>query len=135
MPTPFPNLTVSRRRAFDRPIISFGAVEQMISEMYTDWLSMRSVSLELLARLDEVELLTGRVPPAARRDVSVIKTVNDEALFRVADRAIQVHGGAGLLTATGLEKNFRVARNLRIPAGTTEIQRSGIARAIAEHGL
>ena len=124
-----------RRQAFDRPIVGFGAVEQMISDMYIDWVGMRAVSLELLARLDQVELLTGRVPAAARRDVSVIKTVNDEALFRVADRAIQVHGGAGLLTATGLEKIFRVARNLRIPAGTSEIQRAGIAQAIADHGL
>lgn len=124
-----------RRKAFDRPIIGFGAVEQMISDMYMDWVAMRALSLELLARLDKVELLTGRVPPAARRDVSVLKTFNDEALYRVADRALQVHGGLGLLTAAGLEKIFRVARNLRIPAGTTEIQRAAIAQAIAGHGL
>ena len=53
--------------------------------------------------------------------------------MRVADRAIQVHGGRGLLSATGIERIFRVARNLRIPAGTTEIQRAMIAESLAAH--
>ena len=38
--------------------------------------------------------------------------------------------GRGLLTETGIERIFRVARNLRIPAGTTEIQRDLIARTL-----
>ena len=51
--------------------------------------------------------------------------------MRVSDRAIQVHGGRGLLAETGLERIYRVARNLRIPAGTTEIQRAMIAESLA----
>jgi acyl-CoA dehydrogenase len=97
--------------------------------------AMRALSLELLSRLDEGRLFDGPVTAAQRRDVSVLKTWCDEALFRIADLAIQVHGGRGLLTATGLEKIFRVARNLRIPAGTTEVQRAVIAEALAEDGL
>lgn len=120
----------SRRTAFGRPIADFGAVETMLSDMYMDWRAMRALSLELLAALDRDGLLEGEVDRRARRDVSVLKAWNDEALFRIADRAIQVHGGAGLLTTSGLEKIFRVARNLRIPAGTTEIQRAGIAASL-----
>lgn len=119
-----------RRHAFGRPIADFGAIETTLSDMYMTWRSMRALSLELLDELDRTELLTGRVTAAARRDVSVLKTVNDEGLFRVADLAIQVHGGLGLLTEVGLEKIFRVARNLRIPAGTTEVQRGLIARSL-----
>ena len=44
--------------------------------------------------------------------------------------AIQVFGGLGLLKSAGLEHIFRVARNLRIPGGTVEIQRREIARSV-----
>ena len=120
----------SRRSAFGRPIAEFGAVQTMISDMYMEWRAMRALSLELLAGLDRHRLLEGPAGSEQRRDVSVLKAWNDEALFRIADKAIQVHGGAGLLTSAGLERIFRVARNLRIPAGTTEIQRAGIAASL-----
>ena len=72
--------------------------------------------------------------PAERRDLSTLKTWCDEALMRVSDRAIQVHGGRGLLAETGLERIYRVARNLRIPAGTTEIQRAHDRREPGRRG-
>lgn len=119
------------RRAFGKPIGELGAVAERLSDMYLDHRAMRALSLEVLASLDAVDLLGGgRVGPDARRDLSTLKTWCDEALMRVSDRAIQVHGGRGLLTATGLERIFRVARNLRIPAGTTEIQRAMIAESL-----
>lgn len=119
------------RRAFGRPIGELGAVAERLSDMWMDHQALRALSLELLARLDEAGLLTGgRVGHEARRDLSTLKTWCDEALMRVADRAIQVHGGRGLLTATGIERIYRVARNLRIPAGTTEVQRAMIAESL-----
>ena len=106
------------RRAFGRPIGEMGAVAERLSDIYLDWRAMRALSLEILARLDAADVLgDGRAGPAERRDLSTLKTWCDEALMRVADRAIQVHGGRGLLSATGIERIFRVARNLRIPAG------------------
>jgi acyl-CoA dehydrogenase len=120
------------RRAFGRPIGEMGAVAERLSDIYMDWRAMRALSLEILARLDAADVLgDGRAGPAERRDLSTLKTWCDEALMRVSDRAIQVHGGRGLLSATGLERIFRVARNLRIPAGTTEIQRAMIAESLA----
>jgi acyl-CoA dehydrogenase len=119
------------RHAFGGPIASLGPVAEMVSDMYMDWTAMRALSLELLARLDAADLFGARSTPAMRRDVSALKTWNDEALLRVADRAIQVHGGRGLLTETGIERIYRVARNLRIPAGTSEVQRSTIAESLA----
>ena len=121
-----------RRRAFGRPIAELGAVAQMLADMHMELEAMRALSLELLVRLDSGRLFDGEVTAGERRDVSVLKTWCDEALFGIADLAIQVHGGRGLLTETGLEKIFRVARNLRIPAGTTEVQRAVIARALEE---
>lgn len=120
------------RRAFGRPIAEMGAVAERLSDLYMDARAMRALSLEILARLEDADILgAGRVGPAERRDLSTLKTWCDEALMRIADRAIQVHGGRGLLAATGLERIFRVARNLRIPAGTTEVQRAMIAESLA----
>ena len=125
----------ARRRAFGRAIGDFGAVAERLSDVYMDWRAMRALSLEILARLDQVDLLGGgRVGAAERRDLSTLKTWCDEALMRVSDRAIQVHGGRGLLAETGLERIYRVARNLRIPAGTTEIQRAMIAESLTAEG-
>jgi acyl-CoA dehydrogenase len=125
------------RRAFGKPIAELGPVAERVSDMYMDHRALRALSLEILAGLDDVGLLEGgRVGSEARRDLSVLKTWCDEALMRVSDRAIQVHGGRGLLTATGIERIFRVARNLRIPAGTTEIQRAMIAESLTgERGV
>ncbi len=127
------SLTYSHeRQAYGHPIAQLGAVAGMLSDMVMDWEAMRALSLEMLARLDRSRVLEGAATASDRRDISVLKTWCDEALFRIADRAIQVHGGRGLLADEGLEKIFRVARNLRIPAGTTEVQRSAIAAALGE---
>ena len=120
------------REAFGRPIAEHGAVGEMLANMAMDVEALQALALELLARLDRNSglLAGGPVSGADRRDLSILKTWCDEALYRVADTAIQVHGGFGLLTETGLERIFRVARNLRIPAGTSEIQRDLIARSL-----
>jgi alkylation response protein AidB-like acyl-CoA dehydrogenase len=116
------------REAFGQPVIGFGGVGSLLTDMHMDALGMRAVSLDLLARFDHSGgLLEGRMNIADRRDIAVLKTWNEEALLRIADRAIQIHGGRGLLTETKLEKIYRVARNLRIPGGTTELQRAAIA--------
>jgi acyl-CoA dehydrogenase len=119
------------RETFGRPIAEHGAVGELLANMAMDVEALQALSLELLARLDRSALFTsGTVTAADRRDLSILKTWCDEALYRVSDNAIQVHGGKGLLTETGLERIFRVARNLRIPAGTPEIQRDLIARSL-----
>jgi len=120
----------NERRAYGRPIIELGAVGAMISDMYMDWLAMRALSLELLTRLDTSGIFDMRVTAADTVDLAVLKTWNDEALYRIADRAIQVMGGRGVLTTNALEKIFRVARNLRIPAGTSEAQRATISQLL-----
>jgi acyl-CoA dehydrogenase len=53
-----------------------------------------------------------------------------ETCQRICDRAIQIHGGMGLSSELMLEEGFRIARTLRIPDGTSEIQRRTIARQL-----
>jgi alkylation response protein AidB-like acyl-CoA dehydrogenase len=118
------------REVAGRPIAELGSVAAMLADLTIDVEAMCALSLELLGRLDARGTLWELPSADDRRDVSVLKTFCDETLERVADRAIQVHGGRGLLAETGLERVLRVARNLRIPAGTVEVQRAIIGKAL-----
>lgn len=122
---------VTRRRAFERPLGAHQLVQALVADMYLDLGAMRAYALDCLRRLDGLALWPpARPSPEALRLVSAVKVFCDEALYRLADRAVQAHGGWGLVVDAGLEEIFRIARNLRIPAGTDEIQRLTIARTL-----
>jgi acyl-CoA dehydrogenase len=69
----------------------------------------------------------GRMPV---KEICIAKAYAVETAQRVFDRAIQIHGGMGLSSELMLEEGFRIARTLRIPDGTSEIQRRTIARQL-----
>ncbi|MDN5747920.1 MAG: acyl-CoA dehydrogenase family protein [Pseudonocardia sp.] len=119
-----------RRTSGGRPIAELQAVQHLLADIDADVYAARATSLVAQAELDELGPFAMPLHPDAPRLISLIKIVNDEAFFRVADRAVQVHGGTGLLAGSPEEKLFRVARNLKIPAGTVEIQRNAIARGL-----
>ena len=120
------------RTSGGRPIAELQAVQHMLADMDADIYSARAASLLAQAELDELPGGAFGMPLAhdAPRLISLVKLINDEAFFRVADRAVQVHGGTGLLQGSPEEKLFRLARNLKIPAGTVEVQRNAIARGL-----
>ena len=120
----------ARRRAFGKPLQDLPAVASMLAAMYVDLYRMRATSLQCLEQIEELGYAGLDLPSATIRATSVMKLANDEALFRISDIAIQVHGARGLTKSAHLEKIFRVARNLRIPAGTTEIQEWTIAKTL-----
>lgn len=119
-----------RREVGGEPIASRQAVQHLLAEIDADVCRARSTSLVLQAELDALDPFAMPSHPDVPRLVSLIKVVNDEAFFRVADHAVQVRGAVGLVQDSPEEKLFRVARNLRIPAGTTEVQRNAIARGL-----
>ncbi|MDT7744622.1 MAG: acyl-CoA dehydrogenase [Actinomycetota bacterium] len=120
------------RTSGGKPIAELQAVQHLLADMDADVYAARAASLAAQVELDELSGGPYGMPlhPDAPRLMSLIKVINDEAFFRVADRAVQVHGGAGLRLGSPEEKLFRLARNLRIPAGTVEIQRNAIARGL-----
>ena len=118
------------RRSGGAPIGDLQAVQHMLADLDADVYAARATSLQAQAELDALGPFEVPLHPDAIRLVSLIALVNDEAFFRVADRAVQVHGASGLSRNSVEEKLFRVARNLRIPAGTVEIQRNAIARSL-----
>jgi alkylation response protein AidB-like acyl-CoA dehydrogenase len=119
-----------QRRAGGRPIGDLQAVQHLIAQMDVDVYQARAASLVAQARLDQLGPFDIPLHRDVPRLVSLVKVINDEAFFRVSDRAVQVHGATGLRRGSPEEKLFRVARNLRIPAGTTEVQLNAIARGL-----
>ena len=121
---------LKNRQAFGGPLSRFQALQWMAVDAYLDVQAMRSLSLQSLWQADQGNLWTLKVDPHLIKTVSALKVFCDEALYRVADRAVQLHGAYGLMKESGIEKIFRIARNLRIPGGTDEIQRVNIAKAL-----
>ena len=117
------------REAFGRPIGSFEQVALQISEAYRKTWTTRAACDRLLKELDASDPYENP-DTAARANFAAIKLITEECLLEASDVAIQVFGGLGLLKSTGLEHIFRVARNLRIPGGTAEMQRREVARSL-----
>lgn len=119
------------REAFGKPIGSNQAIQWPITETMTELHATRAMSERLLSDIDESTSLDAvRHPPDAVRRMSMLKYYPENRLYEWADRAIQVLGGHGLMREGGVERVFRVARNLRIPAGTTEMQKKTIANTL-----
>jgi acyl-CoA dehydrogenase len=62
------------------------------------------------------------------KTAAMCKYYASEMVGRVADRAVQIHGGAGYLAEAGIERFYRDARLFRIYEGTSQIQQLIIAR-------
>jgi acyl-CoA dehydrogenase len=65
-----------------------------------------------------------------REAASIAKYVAAENCFRVVDRALQIHGGAGFMRESEIERLYRDCRVLRIYEGTSEIQLLTIASQV-----
>ena len=110
----------SERRQRGRPIASHQLVQGMIADSVTETMAARALVLESArAYADGSDRRTG--PAAAKYFCS-------EAVGRVADRAVQVHGGAGYMRSVAVERFYRDARLFRIYEGTSQIQQLIIAR-------
>lgn len=112
------------RHQFGRPIGGFQAIQHMLADMATDLYAGRAMMFDAARRLDD-----GR---DIRAEASMCKLFCAENGFRIADRAMQVHGGVGLLKGGPIEFIFRNLRTFRIVTGTSEIQKNTIAKALLD---
>jgi len=113
-----------QRMSFGKPISEYQAIQFMLADMAIDIYTMKYMVLQTAA-LVETFPQTGRLPV---KEISIAKAYAVEKTQECYDRAIQVHGGMGLTNEVPLNEGFRIARTLRIPDGTGEIQRRTIAR-------
>ncbi|MCE3555922.1 acyl-CoA dehydrogenase family protein [Pseudonocardia sp. RS11V-5] len=110
-----------------RPIGEFQQVQAMIADSYTELYAGRAMLLAAAAEYD--------AGGDRRKLPSTAKLFCTEMVGRVADRAVQVHGGMGYMRGVVAERLYRDARLYRIYEGTSEIQKVIIAkRLLAEAG-
>jgi acyl-CoA dehydrogenase len=110
------------RRQFGKPIADFQLVQAMLADSRTEIYAARSMVLDAARRRDEGEDVS--------TEASCCKLFASEMCGRVADRAVQVHGGAGYIADYGIERFYRDVRLFRIYEGTSQIQQILIARAM-----
>lgn len=113
------------------PLGSKQGIQWKIADMYLDWLQARSLSLEVARHVDSPGPWYRMPRPSEEiRKISAMKVSCDESFYRVADTALQIHGATGVLRDTEVNKLFQIARNLRIPGGADEVQRTTIAETL-----
>ncbi|MFC0407039.1 acyl-CoA dehydrogenase family protein [Roseomonas elaeocarpi] len=117
----------AERRQFGQPIGEFQMVGQMIADSAAEIFATRMMVLNTAWEIDR--------GVDARDKVSMVKFSASEMLCRVADRGIQIFGGAGYSKELPLERIYRDARVTRIYDGTSEIHRMLVARGVIKHGL
>ncbi len=112
----------ARREQFGQPIGKFQGVSFKLADMATEMKAAELMILEAGWKYDQ-----GTVTDA---DMAMAKLKATEMLAFVADEAIQIHGGMGLMEELPLERIWRDARVERIWEGTSEIQRHIISREL-----
>lgn len=107
------------RKQFGKPIAANQAIQWMLADAATEIHAARLMVYDCAARADGGERITQRA--------AMTKLFATEMLGRVADAAVQIHGGMGYMREMGIETTYRDARIVRIYEGTSEIQRNIIA--------
>lgn len=110
----------SSRRQFGNTIGNFQLVQAMLADSRTECYAARCMVVDAAEKFDR-----GAAPSLAG---SCSKLFASEMVGRVADRAVQVFGGAGYVADYGIERFYRDVRLFRIYEGTSEIQRLIIGR-------
>ncbi|ERH48797.1 acyl-CoA dehydrogenase [Ectopseudomonas chengduensis] len=114
------------RKQFGQPIAMFQSINHMLADMATELYAARSMMYATAANNDAGGDIKVQAP--------MCKLFASETAFRIADRAVQIHGGAGLIKGHPVEWIFRASRMMRILTGTSEIQRNTIAKGILMPG-
>ena len=116
----------NERKQFGQPLASFQMIQAMIADSKTEALAARALTLE-----------TARAKDAGGNVVmesAAAKLYASEMVGRVADRAVQIFGGAGYVADYGIERLYRDVRIFRIYEGTSEVQKLIIARETLKRG-
>jgi acyl-CoA dehydrogenase len=111
------------RRQFGHPLSHFQATQMALADMYVDLEGARLL-VHRAAWIKDGG--AERIP----RDGAAAKLAATEMAQRVVDRAVQIHGGQGVMRGATVERLYREVRALRIYEGTSEIQKLVIAREI-----
>lgn len=113
------------RKAFGRPIADFQSLQFKLADMETELQAARIFLYQAASKLDAGA-------PDASKHCAMAKRFVTDAAFKVANDALQIHGGYGYLADFGMEKIVRDLRVHQILEGTNEIMRVIVARHMLE---
>ncbi|MEW5685647.1 MAG: acyl-CoA dehydrogenase family protein [Pseudomonadota bacterium] len=116
----------SERKQFGQPLSSFQLLQGMIADSKTEVLAAKALTLETARNRDAGQNVT--------MEAAAAKYFASEMVGRVADRAVQIFGGAGYIADYGIERFYRDVRIFRIYEGTSQIQQVIIARETLKRG-
>jgi alkylation response protein AidB-like acyl-CoA dehydrogenase len=116
----------NERVQFGKPIAEQQAVQFMLSDMAADIFQVESILYRTAGMVDNHSSFS--------RESAICKLTATEVVCRVADRAMQIHGGMGYMREYPIERFYRDARVNRIFEGTNEIQHLVIARDLIRLG-
>ena len=114
-----------QREQFGKPIAAFQLVQQMVVEIATLTETSRLLGYHAARTIDAGQ--------PGRYECSMAKYYCGESAGRAATLALQVHGGAGLMEESPVERYFRDAREATIPEGTSQIQILHLGKALLGH--
>ena len=109
-----------QRKQFGQAIGEFQLVQGMLADMKTEWYAGRSMVIDAARKKD--------LDATVATESSCCKYFCSEMVGRVADRAVQIFGGAGYIADYGIERFYRDVRIFRLYEGTSQIQQLIIAR-------
>ena len=110
------------REQFGQPIAEFQLVQAMLADSQTEAYAARCMVEETARRRDAGDTVV--------MDASCCKYYGSEMVGRVADRTVQIHGGAGYMADYAVERFYRDVRLFPIYEGTSQIQQLVIARSM-----
>lgn len=108
------------RRQFGKPIAEHQLIQAMLADSKAEIYAARCMVLDAAQRRDAGEAIS--------TEASCAKMFSTEMCGRVADRCVQIHGGAGYVSEYAIERFYRDVRLFRIYEGTTQIQQIIIAK-------
>ncbi|WP_431028611.1 acyl-CoA dehydrogenase family protein [Lysinibacillus sp. LZ02] len=109
----------TEREQFSQPIFNFQAIQHMLADMAMQIEALRALTYRVAWMVDQGTRVV--------KEAAMAKLYGSEVYNRVADTALQIHGGLGYMKDYPIERYFRDARITRIYEGTSEIQRNIIA--------
>ena len=116
----------SERKQFGQAISQFQLIQGMIADCKTEALAAKALTFETARKRDAGESVT--------LEAAAAKYFASEMVGRVADKAVQIFGGAGYIADYGIERFYRDVRIFRIYEGTSQIQQVIIARETLKRG-
>jgi acyl-CoA dehydrogenase len=112
------------RRQFGKPIAANQGVQWMLAEMATETEAARALTYRVAGMIDAGQ--------KAIKEAAMTKLFASEVFNKVADKAVQIHGGMGYMAEYPVERFYRDARITKIYEGTSEIQKMIIAQRILQ---